>query len=836
MKKLLILAFLLCFIIPLVAQSSKEIKPAAVNSLRAPAFPLITIDPYTSIWSFTDKLYEENVRHWTGTSRTLIGVLRVDGKAYRFMGSEIIPLAPIVFGADIEAWDSRFTEEKPSEGWEKPEFKDTDWKEGKGAFGSRGAGLGTRWRSKDVWIRREVIINEDISSKNLLVKFSHDDQLDLYINGVEVVRTGNTARTNVTVPLTPEMKAAIKKGSNIIAAHCNNESGSSFVDFGLYYETGAMKNFEQAATQVSVNVMPTQTFYGFECGPVHLDLIFTSPLLLDDLKLMSTPVNYITWQAKSTDGKKHDVQIYFEATPEFAVNTINQPVTAERIQGSNMTFLKTGTVEQPVLAKKGDDIRIDWGYFYMAGITGKQMTMTVGNPAVLRKDFAESGAANNNPDSSAIYKMYMNMPALTYSGLLGKVGKKVISGHFMVGYDDILAIQYFGDNLPAYWKTVGEADILKVFETSEAAYPKVIERCSAFDKKLMTDAEAAGGKKYAEMCAITYRQSIAAHKLVKSKDGELLFFSKENNSNGCINTVDVTYPSAPLYLLYNPELMKGMLNGIFYFSESGKFTKPFAAHDLGTYPIANGQVYREDMPVEEAGNMIILTTAIAAMEHNALYAERHWTTLSTWANYLMENGLDPANQLCTDDFAGHLAHNANLSVKAIMGIAGYGKLAFMLGKNDIAEKYTSKAREMAAEWIKMDGEGDHFKLTFDQAGTWSQKYNLIWDKILGMNIFPDAVAEKELKYYLTKQMSFGLPLDSRKTYTKSDWILWTAALAKDSETFIKLTDPVWKYCNETSTRMPLSDWHETTDGKSQGFRARSVVGGYFMKMLEPKTK
>jgi hypothetical protein len=240
------------------------------------------------------------------------------------------------------------------------------------------------------------------------------------------------------------------------------------------------------------------------------------------------------------------------------------------------------------------------------------------------------------------------------------------------------------------------------------------------------------------------------------------------------------------------------------------------------------------MPVEEAGNMIILATAIAVAEGNAAYAEKHWAVLTTWANYLIEKGLDPENQLCTDDFAGHLAHNANLSIKAIMGVAGYGKMAEMLGKKDIAAKYTTKAREMAVEWIKMDQEGDHFRLTFDQPGTWSQKYNLVWDKVLNLGIFPNEVAKKEIPFYLTKQQVYGLPLDSRKTYTKSDWIMWTATLADDLETFKKLTDPVWKYSNETTTRMPLSDWHETIDGKSVGFRARSVVGGYFMKMLEQK--
>ncbi len=255
---------------------------------------------------------------------------------------------------------------------------------------------------------------------------------------------------------------------------------------------------------------------------------------------------------------------------------------------------------------------------------------------------------------------------------------------------------------------------------------------------------------------------------------------------------------------------------------------------MGTYPLANGQAYGDDMPIEESGNMLILTAAIAEMEQNANYADKHWEVLTTWADYLVKEGLDPPNQLCTDDFAGHFAHNANLSIKAIMGIAGYGKLARMLGKEDVAENYLQIAREMAEKWEIMANDGDHYKLTFDRPGSWSQKYNLVWDRLLGFNIFDTKIAEKEIAYYLTKQNPFGLPLDNRKTYTKSDWIMWSAILAENTNDFNALVDRVYKYANETPTRIPLSDWHETIDGTSVGFRARSVVGGYFMKMLEDK--
>ena len=171
-----------------------------------------------------------------------------------------------------------------------------------------------------------------------------------------------------------------------------------------------------------------------------------------------------------------------------------------------------------------------------------------------------------------------------------------------------------------------------------------------------------------------------------------------------------------------------------------------------------------------------------------------------------------------------------------MGIAGYGKMAGMLGKREIADSYLATAREMAGKWIAMAKDGDHYKLTFDKSGTWSQKYNLVWDRLLDLNIFPSEIAETETAYYKTRQNKYGLPLDNREDYTKSDWILWSACLTGNTADFETFMLPVWKYANETTSRVPLSDWHYTSDGTQRGFQARSVVGGYYMRLLEKRLK
>ena len=617
--------------------------------LRAPAYPLITIDPYFSVWAMADKLTDSTVKHWTGKPNMIKGIVFIDGSEYRFMG------------------------------------------EGKAT----------------------------------------------------------------------------------------------------------------AIEQISVDVNMFTTTYKFKADNVIFTAEFTSPVDLTDLDRMSRPVSFLKTSYESCDGKAHEVRVQICVSEELCLNEKGQnPVVTEEVIIDGLKALKMGNSEQKPLHKSGDDIRIDWGYVYLA-------------------------AKGENIDTKSCVCKFDGMTSIHATMDCG--------GLFIFAYDDIHSIEYFGDTLDAYWKRDG-ITIEEVIKQDAENYCCIMKSLNKFADRVFIDAVRAGGEKYAEMLELAYRQVIAAHKLVLDKDGKVLFISKECFSNGCAATVDVSYPSIPLFLLYNTELVKGMMRPIFKYAAGDVWCFDFAPHDVGQYPLLNGQVYsngidpKHQMPIEECGNMLVMAAAVCIAERDPSFVVEHMDQLKKWADYLVANGVDPDNQLCTDDFAGHLAHNCNLSIKAIMGVAGYSM--FNLETRDY---YMNKAREMAAIWCKTAANGDgSYRLAFDRPGTFSMKYNAVWDKLFYTDLFPKEVIQSEISTNFKRMNAYGMPLDNRARYTKSDWLVWTATLANTKEDFIRYIEPLWDAYNNSVSRVPMTDWYDTVTGTMIGFQHRTVQGGLFIKLLEYK--
>jgi hypothetical protein len=674
------------------ASAASSAQESPVVDLRAPATPLIVHDPYFSIWSMSDRLTGGPTRHWTGAQQQINGIVRVDGRNYRYLGD-----------ADGAI----------------PALQDTQRK-----------------------------------------------------------------------------------------------------------------------------ITPTRTIVTLDSPQIEMRICFFTPAFPDDMRIMARPVTYLSWEVKSRDGAQHDVTLYLDIDGAIATNTPGEPVVWSRARITGLDLLRVGSQRQPMLEQWGDDLRINWGYFYLAIPDGQgAVSLAAGNEDD-RNHFVSHGELPKQDDLDEPrmpQSRYPSPPLLNLALPLGKVGGSAVARHVLLAYNDIYSIEYMHQRLLPYWRTEFP-NFAVMLQGAERDYVPLEKRAEQYDAELEHDLELAGGREYAAIAVLAFRQAIGAHKLVEDANGVPFFMPKENFSNGSISTVDVLYPSSPMFLFLNPKLVEAQLEPVLRYAETGHWKFPFAPHDLGVYPLANGQLYGggevsedDQMPVEESGNMILMLAALAHSERDTAFEAKHWPLITKWAEYLMAKGFDPENQLCTDDFAGHLAHNTNLSIKAIEALAAYAQLAEKLGDHEAAARYEAAAKSMATQWAVRAAEDGHYRLAFDKPNTWSQKYNLVWDRILGLHIFPDEIAAREVAFYKTRLNSFGLPLDNRATYTKLDWTIWSATLADNPADFRAIVHPVFKFLNQTPDRVPMTDWYDTITARQVGFQARSVVGGVYIKMLaEPQ--
>lgn len=685
--------FISVFVIGLLCVLGTQSPAQELGAFRPPAVPLTAVDPYMSVWSFSDALYDSWPVHWTGSVHAMAGMIRVDGRAYRFMGP-----SPVC---------------------------------------------------------------------------------------------------------------------------------------------------EDSVRQTDLLLQPTQTIYTFEAGPVELKVNFTTPMLPDSLGLMASPVTYVRLAVRSVDGKAHKVELYFDASGEWVVDKAEQDITWHRVPGeiTGFEFAAMGSARQPVLEKAGDNLRIDWGHFYIGRqrMPGDRSVVAFADDC--RRMFVEKGKIPETDDTDMPRPANRRWPVIANVMILPPVGEKAVDRVIVLAYDDIFSVEFMRQKLRPWWyKVYGSFHVM--LENALAQRNSVFNRCDAFDKELMADARAIGGEAYARLVALGYRHTLASGKIVVSPDGSSPWFMhKECFSNGCMTTVDVSYPACPFFALLAPRLLDGMAAPVFEYAMTDDWPYPFAPHDIGTYPKGNGQAYGRDrasntlrlegqMPVEECGNMILMTAAAVRASGDTSLARTYRPLLRQWAEYLKDKGLDPENQLCTDDFTGHLAHNTNLSLKAINALGAYGMLCEMLGDLNEAAAYRRTARQMTAQWQEMADDGDHYRLTFDKRQTWSMKYNLVWDDLLGLKLFGPEVAKKEVAHYLKIQNAYGLPLDNRADFTKSDWLVWCATLADSKADFEKLIHPLYRFANESPDRVPFSDWYFTSTARVRGFRARPVIGGIFIPFLK----
>jgi hypothetical protein len=608
----------------------------------------------------------------------------------------------------------------------------------------------------------------------------------------------------------------------------------------LFMGAPAIPNRSSFATmrQISLKTTATKSEFVLRAAGVELTVTFLSPVEPGDLRRQSLPLSYISATARSVDGGNHKVAVYVDISGEWASADTGRLITWDETRyaggASNIISLTYTQTNPQVLVENGDTA--EWGTIVLSSEDKPGLTWQIGADADTRTQVSDHGVLLNTQDTNKPRAISDHWPVFAFNMDLGTVGSQPTRPFVVsVGHVREPAVSYLTEQLAPLWKTYF-ATWQAMVGAFHGDFGPAVQRAAALDAKIKADATKAGGPAYAALCAIALRQAYAGTELV-SRNGQPWAFLKEISSDGNVSTIDVTYPCMPVFLYADPGYLGLILAPILDYVENHAYPKPFAPHDLGShYPNAAGHLDgtgEEDMPVEESANMLIMTGAYLARIPSAqrsAFATAHYPILKQWADYLVANALDPNLQNQTDDFTGFIAHSVNLALKGIVGIGAFSQIATLAGKAADATSYLATAKSYIGQWQTKatDVSGQHLKLAYDQDGTWSLKYNGYADRVLKTGLVPASVAAEEAAWYLQRQASYGIPLDIRHQYTKSDWEMWTAAWLKDHQaTRDALINGLYNFANTCGQRVPMTDWYDTATNRQVGFQARPVVGGFF---------
>ncbi|KAF8595372.1 DUF1793-domain-containing protein [Ceratobasidium sp. AG-I] len=605
------------------------------------------------------------------------------------------------------------------------------------------------------------------------------------------------------------------------------------------------------ATQKKMQFTATKSTFVLAAGPVDLTVAFLSPVEPTDYLRQSLPFSYMTLTAKSTDGAAHKVQYYTDISAEWVSgdNSLLAKWSTANLTANGGSIVHQVELQSPSAFAEVND-HAQYGSAYYGTNQGSGLTYATGEDSVVRAAFINQGALGNTQDTQ-FRAISDRWPVFAFARDIGSVTSSTSSPVvFAVGHTRDPLVQYIiaGGALEpryAYWlsKYATASDAISAFLSTDE-YQHSVSAASALDTKIFNDATPIHSD-YTAIVQLSTRQAFAAVEITLSKTesgsyntSDIKIFMKEISSNGNMNTVDVIFPAWPAYLYLNPDFGRRLLEPLFQYQQSGQYPNKWSIHDLGAhYPVANGHNDGQDeaMPVEESGNMLIMSLSYTRATKDNSLITNNYNLLDQWTQFLVNDSLIPALQLSTDDFAGHLANQTNLAIKGIIGIRAMSEIATILGKTDDATKYKDIATSYVSKWQKLAASNEgHLVLNYGSPSSWGMAYNLYADKLFQFNLFPQSVYDMQTGWYGEMGAQYGIALDSRHSYTKSDWMIWTAGTVAEFNTRNMLISRLRDYLANGKNNAPFSDWYDAIYGTVVGFRARPVAGGHFALLVLPK--
>ncbi|OTA54452.1 DUF1793-domain-containing protein, partial [Hypoxylon sp. EC38] len=632
--------------------------------------------------------------------------------------------------------------------------------------------------------------------------------------------------------------------------------GNSFEYMGNVINDFPELPYFNTTTPLEVRYDSQYSNFTFLAGPVIITASFFSPVTPKDVCRSSIPLSYLTTTVQSKDGKPHHAQFYSDVNAAWIGLGNDLDIVKEFHTGpmngngtSNVTDVPISWIlrpRRPALFEEAQQIP-RWGNFSFttSSLRAENFTFQSGSATSVRFGFVNNRHLNN--DAGSVTRGFGNQePVYAFAHDMGTVVETSV--RYTIGSIQSPVVRYLHKgglaNLSPWWqKCYGEMHDMISFHWND--FHNVAALGNEFETKLRADPGSATGiavpfvseaESYYAIVALSARQVMAAYVFASGDPVEPLMFQKEISSNGNINTVDVLYPASPFFLYANPTLLKYVMQPLLELQEGDFYPNTYSTHDIGArFPLATGHVEGTDeyMPVENSGNFILMAYAYYKFTGDSTWLKSHYDLLAQFAQYLIDFSLVPAAQLSTDDFAGELANQTNLAIKGIVGLQAMSAIARVAGKEDDASNFTSKATSYYDQWedLAIDPSGKHTLLAYQWRSSWGLLYNIFFDKLLNMGLVNPKVYDMQSAWYAQVSQTFGVPLDNRHHYTKSDWEIWTAATCSPTTRRLFI-NAVAYWLNETSTNLPFTDLYEVVgigDYPLQidHFSARPVVGGHF---------
>ncbi len=613
-----------------------------------------------------------------------------------------------------------------------------------------------------------------------------------------------------------------------------------------------------------------------------VQLRFVNLMLTEDLHLLSSPVGFIeAWvQAVYPSTQPHLNQtvatLYVDVDSSNCLHLqgdANVTWSANPNYGQNADTIRMGNEKQNVLGSFGDYFMLDWGYQYLSvphSASGSTTSSLVGGRGRSIQDNFIMNGAPLVPPADGMYRAATNQNdtnppvlAAAVAGSFGSIPPHAAPGvilRVMFGYDEIKVHFYYNYTFKALWKeqfsnaTSDEESMYMLLDSLAVQADALITKCEALDVQLYVDLQAHLGVHYARVASMAYRQTLASVQLVAKNESatsrvgqgnQYWAFLKEISTGGDINTMDVIFPASPHFLFYAPEILKRLLLPVLNFAANWTdipYNATWSPHQLGFYPISNATFStQEPMPLEETGNMFLMIAKYLQVTNGTdLWFRPFYPMMKQWAYWLVETQLPvPPFQLCTDDFTGPMVGNANLAAKGVVALQAFAVICEAM-EDDGCFEFELIGQEFAQEYLSMtltDYPARHTTLTMNSsAETWSTKYNLLWQKLLGFQDKPfqdiQSLLTAELAFYKRNSSAFGWPLDDRFKFQKLDWMTWACSFTTSKTEFVTDFDLLYRMLNQTTSRIPMTDLFFVANGKDCfSFRSRAVVGALFAPMM-----